>query len=137
MHEMNSITLSGSEYKLLKRIVDCYDKNGDPSFLSSIRFDDSYANGCIDQAFFELYGKNLIDGTLTPTGIKLKELPQSGLDFVHDYEQKKLDDAKRTKQQRRHDYKVASYGAIAGGILGLFGGAFSAQLLGWVTTLFQ
>ena len=39
------------------------------------------------------------------------------------------------RSEHRHDYRVAAFGAVTGGILGLFGGAFSSQIIAWVTTI--
>lgn len=137
MYEMNGVTLSGAEYGLLKKIVECYDENGDPSFLADIRFDGSYADGRIDESFFKLQGEELIEGNLTVNGIKLERITQAGLDFVHDIEQKKLDEAKRTKQQRRHDYRVALIGGIAGLFSGALSGAFVPDLVCSLIALFS
>lgn len=39
------------------------------------------------------------------------------------------DRERRTSDQRRHDYKVAAFGAVVGGVLGLFSGALGGAFL--------
>lgn len=68
----------------------------------------------------------LIDATLVWGGLLFHGITQRGLDFVDDYaaSQKAEEDAK--KAQWAHDWKVAAFGAVAGGMLGLVSGAFSS-----------
>ncbi|MBS6941480.1 MAG: hypothetical protein KH142_08450 [Slackia piriformis] len=40
------------------------------------------------------------------------------------------------KAQWAHDWKVAAFGAVSGGILGLVSGAFSSQLVSLLQSLF-
>ncbi len=65
-----------------------------------------------------------VDGGLYHFG----ELTTEGRCYLADRAAAEAEAARKLRESRRHDYKVASYGAIAGGIFGLFSGAFAGWL---------
>ena len=76
-----------------------------------------------------LHDVGLIKGVKCFGDYVFRELTQKGIDFIDDYEAQVNADKKQAKDQRMHDYKVASYGAAAGGVLGILGGVLSSWLL--------
>lgn len=121
--KINGVEVSSTEYWLLKRFVDCYDRNGDLSEITKDRFGEPYATGFMDPVFQSLIGKGLIEGKVTPERIRLTAITQLGLDCVHDHEEKEAEKAKSLRDQRKHDYKVGAMsvlgGAVAGGLVSL------------------
>lgn len=104
MYRANGVELTGSQYELLERIVDCYDDplkgvKGLESVLAA-RWDASYADGKMDRTFQALINKGLIVGKVEARGLRLTEITQDGLDFVHDYEEDKADKRKKLWSNR-------------------------------------
>lgn len=134
VYEINGICLQGSEYGLLKQLVDRYDGGDEWSGVLE-RFDSDYADGRIDDAFQGLLDKGLIDGDVTPARIMVNGFSQKGLDFVHDYEARETESLLLRKEQYRHDFRVALVGAVTGGLLGLIGGCFSSEFMALLRTI--
>lgn len=127
MYKVDGIKLQKGEYDLLRKLVDDYDSDVSMSpFLE--RYNGSYADGRIDEAFKGLLKKKMVDGYITDERIRLKRITQKGLDFIHDFDAKKLEEETTRKIQFRHDYKVALFGIVAGGLLGFIGGLFSSDI---------
>ena len=132
MYAINGIDLQSSEYDELE----ANDRGEDVDALASRRL---RPDGSLDDMAFEVYAglesAGLVAGFATFSGFVFSGLTQKGIDFIRDYEKSIEDERTRTREQRIHDYKVASYGAIAGGILGLFSGALGSWLLDGLRSL--
>lgn len=73
----------------------------------------------------------MIDCQIEPGCCTYGGLTAKGRSYFDD----KAEAERSWRSEHRHDYRVAAFGAVTGGILGLFGGAFSSQIIAWVTTI--
>lgn len=134
MYSVNGVDLQSSEFEFLKKLVNVY-TNGE-SVLEFAK-DESEKNPLVIDLVRDLINAALLRGLVTTYGvIVILEMKQAGIDFVHDYYALKEQEEAELKQNRRHDYKVASYGAVAGGVLGLFSGAFGGSVIDAISALF-
>jgi hypothetical protein len=119
-----------SEYEELKRLVDV-ERRGDDlgSFVSERLSPGGEFDGRKCEIYGELFRAGLIEGVEIDGGFCFFGLTQKGVDCVDDREAGNREEEERAKTQRRHDYLVASYGALAGGVLGFLGGALGSRLL--------
>lgn len=137
MYAMNGITLQGSEYEELKLLVDAERNGGDVARLAESRLRQKGDDEDFDDRRCEIYrglkSAGLISGVNADGGFLFVCLNQKGIDFIDDYAQSEDESRKRTKEQRAHDYKVAAFGAVTGGILGMVGGVLSSQIASAIT----
>ncbi|WP_101723096.1 hypothetical protein [Eggerthella timonensis] len=139
MYTVNMIDLQSSEYDELALLVEAEEHGDNVKELATNRLQPNGAG--FDDRRSEVYrgldSVGLITGFSVDDGFVFFELTQKGIDFIRDYEASVAAEKKRSDDQRRHDYKVASYGAVAGGILGLFSGALGSWLLSWLSYFFN
>ena len=65
-----------------------------------------------------LQSVGLLTGVKYDGGFIFHHLTQKGLDFIDDYRASEMAEKERTKDQRKHDYKIAAFGWIGGAIAG-------------------
>ena len=137
MYSINMIDLQSSEDDELKLLVEAEERNEDVEAMAMKRLRPDGRE--FDMRACEIYrglkSYGLVAGMNAENGFFFFELNQKGIDFIHDYDKSVEDERMRTREQRRHDYKVASYGAIAGGLLGLFSGALGSWLVRTISAM--
>ncbi|MBR3690580.1 MAG: hypothetical protein IKL97_05730 [Eggerthellaceae bacterium] len=122
MYTVNLIDLQSSEFEELELLVDAERRGEDVCALARQRiFPHGKEHDC-DARKAEIYrglqSVGLIVGVKYDGGFIFRHLTQKGLDFIDDYRASEKAEVKRTKDQRRHDYKIAAFGWIGGGIMG-------------------
>lgn len=140
MYEVNGRSLSESEYKELCKLVDAESKGEDVKALASESLhpngDDMSPNRESVATYCALRRAGLVSGMPCDNDFVFIELSHAGRDFVRDYRSKAAAEDKSRKSQWRHDVRVAAFGSITGGVLGLVGGCFSSQFVEWLSGLF-
>lgn len=139
MYTVNGIDLQSSEFNELKLLVESEKKGDDPKDTATRRLkpDGNVFDDRICEIYKGLHDVGLVSGFSVHSGFLFSSLTQKGIDFIEDYETSVSEEKRRSEAQRKHDYKVASYGAVAGGLLGLFSGALGSWLLGWLSYFFS
>lgn len=140
MHSVNGIDLQGSEYRTLRSLVEAERSGTDPQTIADAALRPNGEMACDKYAaetYRGLYDAGLIDATPVWNGILFHGLTQKGFDFVDDYVAAQDAEESARKSQWAHDWKVAAFGAVSGGMLGLVSGAFSSQLVSLLQSLFR
>lgn len=133
MYTVNGIDLSSGEFELLEKLVAVSD---DPEAVRATLQHELEADPRLLPCAQELVTTRLIEGVKAPGYVYVQDVNRSGIDFVHDYYAMEKAKSDKEKLNKRHDYKVALYGAISGGVLGLFSGALGGYLAQWIASLF-
>lgn len=141
MYSVNMIDLQSSEYNELKLLVETERAGKDPVQLANSRLHPTGEKYAFDRRMCEIYSGlasvKLISGFNVDNGFLFHEINQRGFDFIDDYAASEKAETKRTKEQRAHDYKVALFGIVSGGLLGFLGGLLSGPILTLVEQLTQ
>lgn len=134
MHSVNGIDLNGSEYETLLALVEAERSGSDPCGVAEASL---HPDGGLffDKRAAEVYRgllrRGLIDADPAMGGVVFYGVTQAGIDFVDDY----AAEESAKKAQWAHDWKVAAFGAVSGGILGLVSGALSSELVAFLKSL--
>lgn len=119
MYSVNSIDLKSSEYEELKTIVEAEKSGEDVEAFTSARLKTAGEfNRRTCETYRGLKNAGLISGFNADNGFYFTGINQSAFDFINDYESKVADEEKTIKDQRRHDYKIASLGIVGGAVSG-------------------
>lgn len=137
MHSVDGIDLQGSEYRELVALVEAERSGKGAKALAdaSLRPDGETFDRMAMEVYRGLLDVGLIDATSVWGGLLFHGITQRGLDFVDDYAASQEAEEAAKKAQWAHDWKVAAFGAVSGGILGLVSGAFSSQLVSLLQSL--
>ncbi len=138
MHSVNGIDLNGSEYETLLALVEAERSGTDPRSVADASL---HPDGGLffDKRAAEVYRgllrRGLIDADPAMGGVVFYGVTQAGIDFVDDYAAVQAAEESAKKAQWAHDWKVAAFGAVSGGILGLVSGALSSELVAFLKSL--
>lgn len=114
------VNISDADFKELERIVDSEDGTGTWAIAETA--DDR----CRMRSLAQLGFVELVEIPLADTRCRST---LAGRDFVSEVRDsiERADAEKR--DQRRHDFRVAAFGAVTGGVLGLFSGCLGSWLV--------
>ncbi len=114
------VDISDADFKELERIVDS--ENGTGTWAIAETADDR----CRMRSLAQLGFVELVEIPLADTRCRST---LAGRDFVAEV-RSGIERANAEKRdQRRHDFKVAAFGAVTGGVLGLFSGCLGSWLV--------
>ena len=138
MHSVNGIDLQGSEYAALLALVEAERSGADAQAVAAtaLHRDGGPFDGRAVETYRGLFDAGLIDATPVWGGILFHGITQKGVDFVDDYAALRDAEESARRAQWAHDWRIAAFGVISGGLLGLVGGAFSSQLVSLLRSLF-
>lgn len=136
MFQANGVVLNGAEHDELRSLVE----SEDPDALAFEHLHPTGEKFVFSEDHVAVYQmlkeKGLVSGASADNGFFFRGLTVAGKSWIRDYDAQVENEERAIKSSRRHDFKVALVGAVAGGLLGLFSGAFSAWLFGSVMDLF-
>lgn len=137
---MDFVKRPAEEERLLSDLIDIDENDGEDAVIDKI--DDirgDYLSGTGDRREVESGNRALIGlakAGLIDCKFSLAEESYGGLTSLgRSYFEDKAEAEKAWQAEHRHDYRVAAFGAVAGGLLGLVSGAFSAELMAWVKAI--
>ena len=126
MYKANGIELTGGEYEELRALVESKDRAGLAE--SHLRPDGGPFDSDAVQLYRSLLRKKLIVGSSFMGGFDFRGVTIWGDHWVADYDEQARREARERRERRNHDFLVALFGAVSGGLLGLFSGALASLL---------
>lgn len=113
MPTMNGITITGSEYRELRRLAQIVEAGGNPS---------DHVLPSMQGQYLNLHGKGLVSGVLVGTWgteFRLTGLTRAGMSFIEDLEEADSRALSLIRSDRRFQVVVALIGAVSGALAGL------------------
>lgn len=133
MYKVGGIELTGTEYGLLEALVNERDASGDcrPLARRLLKLDRNlglFSDKDESRVFIALMAKGLVTGKESSGFFFFGDLTYLGIDFVREHRAAVQEAARKTRSDRLHDYSVQTWGAVSGGVVGLFTGAIGGWL---------